>query len=108
MNELGAFREGLLAGVNTLDAAILTMAEKTPDIILHDISSVLKLPGSTLTSAVDRLEKRSFVNRIINRRDRRSFGIELTELGEQACEEHRRQETDCLGEPLPPNITSTE
>ena len=61
---------------------------KNPDVILGEIISSLDIPKSTLTSAIDRLEKRKYINRIISKRDRRSYGLELTEEGQLAQKEH--------------------
>ena len=69
--------------------------EWKPDIILKEIVEILGIPGSTLTSAVDRLEKRRLLRRAISQRDRRSFGLELTDEGRIAQQEHRDSEKFC-------------
>ena len=43
-----------------------------------------------MTSAVDRLEKRHLLRRTISQRDRRSYGLELTEKGWRIRKEHGR------------------
>jgi DNA-binding MarR family transcriptional regulator len=37
------------------------------------------LPGSTLTSVIDRLEQRGLINRVVSKRNRRSYALELTQ-----------------------------
>lgn len=81
-----------LEGVSTIEISILSIIERNPDVILKEIAEILDIPGSTLTSAVDRLEKRGLLIRIISKRDRRSFGLELTEEGREVQREHRERE----------------
>jgi DNA-binding MarR family transcriptional regulator len=81
-----------LEGASTVEISILSIIERKPDIILKEIIEILGIPGSTLTSAVDRLEKRGLLCRAISQRDRRSFGLELTDDGRIAQQEHRENE----------------
>jgi len=80
----------LLAGISFLDLGILRMAAQRPDIILKEVREKLSVPQSTLTSAVDRLERRKLLRRVISSRDRRSYGLELTPEGRRVDEEHER------------------
>lgn len=81
-----------LEGLSTIEVSILSIIEKKPDVILKDILSLLQIPSSTLTNAIDRLEKRGLVRRVISIRDRRSFGLELTDDGISAQLEHKKSE----------------
>jgi DNA-binding MarR family transcriptional regulator len=81
-----------LEGATTIEISILSIIEHNPDVILKDISGILEIPGSTLTNAIDRLEKRGLIRRTISKRDRRSFGLELTEDGILAQIEHQKNE----------------
>lgn len=81
-----------LEGVSTIEISILSIIERKPDVILKEIVEILGIPGSTLTSAIDRLEKRGLLRRVISQRDRRSFGLELTNEGRIAQQEHRESE----------------
>ncbi len=83
---------GYLEGATTIEISILSIVEKNPDVILKEIIQILGIPASTLTNAVDRLEKRGLLQRVISKRDRRSFGLELTEKGHSAQIEHRKGE----------------
>ncbi len=79
-----------LEGFTTLDLHVLRMVERKPDLILKEIRDRLELPNSTLTSVIDRLEKRAVVERTINHRDHRSYGLRLTEHGQEVRAEHER------------------
>lgn len=81
-----------LQGISTVEVSILSIIERKPDVILKEITQILNVPASTLTNAVDRLEKRGLLTRIISKRDRRSFGLVLTEDGKLAQQEHRQSE----------------
>ncbi|MFI7061919.1 MarR family winged helix-turn-helix transcriptional regulator [Kribbella sp. NPDC050124] len=48
---------------------------------MTDLSRILSIERSSLTSMVDRLERRDLVARIPNPTDRRAFQIELTSAG---------------------------
>lgn len=96
---------GLLAGISHTDLAVLRLAGKRGDLMLKDIRLEFNIPQSTLTSVVDRLEGRGLLRRVISMRDRRSFGLELTEEGRRINVEHDRLDRlageliiDALGE----------
>lgn len=67
---------GKLEGASTIEISILSIIERHPDAIVKEIVEILEIPVSTLTSAVDRLEKRGLLRRVISQRDRRSFGLD--------------------------------
>ena len=71
------------------EMVILSMVTRKPDLILKEIRDCLKVPQTTLSSIVARLEKMDLVKRVINRRDLRSFSIEVTEKGKKMAEEHK-------------------
>ncbi len=81
-----------LEGASTIEISILSIIEQKSDVILKEIVEILGIPSSTLTSAIDRLEKRGLLRRIISHKDRRSFGLELTDAGRIAQQEHRDSE----------------
>ncbi|MBN1856982.1 MAG: MarR family transcriptional regulator [Dehalococcoidia bacterium] len=82
----------MLRQVNFQDMHVMTAAHEHPDAILKDIKEQMQLPQSTLTSIVNKLEKLGLVRRVINRRDLRSYSLELTEAGHALREEHRRSD----------------
>ncbi len=59
-------------------------------LILKEIREELGIPQSTLTSAIDRLENRGLVRRMISDRDRRSFVPEVTGAGRRVQKKHDR------------------
>lgn len=77
-----------ISGLTTIEISIISIVSKNPDVILREICTYLDIPKSTLTNAIDRLEKRNYLNRIISKRDKRSYGLELTEEGYLAQKEH--------------------
>ena len=89
LDQLGTWSKKL-RGMAQLDLHILKLIAEQPDIILKDICDELHIPNSTLTSAINRLEERGLLNRVISRRDRRSYGLELTDKGWEIKAEHDR------------------
>lgn len=81
-----------LSGISTIEISILSIMEKRPNVILKEIVEILGIPGSTLTSAIDRLEKRGLLYRVISEKDRRSFCLSLTTEGRLVQEEHKSSE----------------
>jgi DNA-binding MarR family transcriptional regulator len=81
-----------LEDIHFLDLHLLSHAELHPHDTVGEIRRVLAVPQSTLTSMIDRLEKRGLVRRAINPRDKRSFCIVLTNAGRGVQREHHRVE----------------
>lgn len=82
----------ILRELSPVAIGVICLVARKPDIILREISSELALPKTTLTSLIDRMEQRGFLHRTINPRDRRSYGLELTELGRQVQQEQAAYE----------------
>ena len=83
--------------LSTNEIAIIRIISEKEEVIIKDILEVLKLPKSTLTSIIDRLEKRDLIVRAISKRDRRSYKLELTEKGKIAQDEHIKFEEEVYG-----------
>jgi DNA-binding MarR family transcriptional regulator len=81
-----------LAGMGYLDLHTLAFVEERPDHTLAQMREFLQVPQSTLTSIIDRLERRGLVRRTIHSKDRRSYRIELTDEGVALQREHHRVE----------------
>ncbi|WPC44101.1 MarR family winged helix-turn-helix transcriptional regulator [Clostridium sp. JS66] len=79
-------------GITSNELSVLKVASKYPDAALKEISQYLDVPGSTLTSTVDRLEKRNLVKRVISSKNRRSYSLELTQDGVKISELHEDAE----------------
>jgi len=79
-----------LRSLTFLDLHVISTASDEPGLILKDIKDYLHIPHSTLSSSVSKLEKMGLIRRVINRRDLRSYSIELTEEGKDIMREHER------------------
>ena len=79
-----------LRSLTFVDLHIISAASKNPDLILKDIKDCLHIPQSTLSSSVSKLEKMGLIRRVINRRDLRSYSVELTDDGKDIMREHER------------------
>jgi len=89
VDRLGSWSKEL-EGIQLLDLHILKLVDQNPEIILKEIRQELNIPHSTLTSAINRLEKRGLIERVISQRDLRSFGLILTQNGCNIRKEHGR------------------
>ncbi len=88
------FASELLENLTFLDLHVIALACEKPDRILKEIKEYLQIPQTTLSSSVSKLEKLGLVKRVINRRDLRSYSIELTEEGNKIMEEHMRVDAE--------------
>jgi DNA-binding MarR family transcriptional regulator len=78
-----------LDGLAALDVGIIHHSSRTPGITVGEVRRILDIPNSTLSSAVNRLERRGLVRRVINAEDRRSYGLVVTEKGLAVEAAHR-------------------
>jgi DNA-binding MarR family transcriptional regulator len=96
MHRLNFTRLGLwsdkLEDINFFDLHVMAYAEESPDHTLGEMREYLQVPQSTLTSIIDRLERRGLIERAINARDKRSYLIKITPAGEEVQREHHRVE----------------
>lgn len=81
-----------LKGLGFIDMQLIHIAYQRPDAILKEIREYLRVPQTTLSSVISRLEKAGFLKRVINHRDMRSFSLEITEKGKEVLEEHKRND----------------
>ena len=58
--------------------------------ITKELGGRFRVPVSTMTGLVDRMEKNGLVRRVPGRRDRRSIELEATPAGALALREHAR------------------
>ena len=86
-----------LRSLSFLDLHVVSTASDNPGLILKDIKDYLHIPHSTLSSSVSKLERMGLVRRVINRRDLRSYSIELTEEGRGVMREHERIDVEQAG-----------
>jgi DNA-binding MarR family transcriptional regulator len=83
-----------IQGLSTNELAIIRIITEKEEVIIKDILEMLNIPKSTLTSMIDRLENRNIIIRVISKRDRRSYKLELTEKGRIAQGEHIKFEEE--------------
>lgn len=86
-----------IQGLSTNELTIIRIISEKEEVIIKDILEVLNLPKSTLTSIIDRLENRNIIIRVISKRDRRSYKLELTEKGKITQDEHIKFEEEVYG-----------
>jgi MarR family transcriptional regulator, organic hydroperoxide resistance regulator len=97
MKELqGSARDSFprLRSLSTLEMGILSLLTGKPDAAPAEIADYLRVPRSTVTGALDRLEAKGYLGRAINPEDRRSFRLVLTEEGKLAQGEHLASERE--------------
>ena len=75
-----------------IEMHLIGMAYEHPDMILKEIREYLRIPQTTLSSIIAKLEKQGILHRIINHRDMRSFSLEVTELGRKIRDTHKEQD----------------
>lgn len=84
------FRSSEFRGLTFSDIHVISIAHDEPDTILKDIRERLRIPQTTLSSMVAKLEKRGFIQRVINPRDYRSFSLKVTPKGKKMMESHNK------------------
>lgn len=70
------------------EISIINILGHNENVTLKDIIEVIKVPKSTLTGLINKLEKNNYVKRTINQVDKRSYKLELTEKGVKISKEH--------------------
>lgn len=81
-------------GISMIDFRVLRVVAENPGKQIKDLLNILKIPNSTLTSVINRLEKKGIIKRVISPEDRRSFNLEITDLGKDIQEEHMKFDRD--------------
>ena len=79
-------------GITSTELSVIKIVRLKPDIVIKDVSGLLSIPGSTLTSVLDRLEQKNLIIRTVSKKNRHSFGLELTEEGIKLNAEHENAE----------------
>ena len=75
-----------------IEMHLIGIAYNNPDMILKEIRERLRIPQTTLSSIIAKLEKLKILCRIINPRDMRSFSLEVTDLGRQIRNTHKEHD----------------
>lgn len=79
-------------GITSSELNVLSFVRTNSDSFLKEISQKLSLPGSTLTSVIDRLERRGLIQRVVSERNKRSYSLKLTEDGIRIDNLHKENE----------------
>jgi DNA-binding MarR family transcriptional regulator len=75
-----------------IEMHLIGMAYDHPDMILKEIREYLRIPQTTLSSIIAKLEKQGILRRVINHRDMRSFSLEVTDLGREIRDTHKEHD----------------
>lgn len=82
------------------DLHVITTAWKNPGKVLKEIREYMRLPQSTLSSIVSKLERLGLIKRAISYRDLRSYSLELTEEGKDILRQHEKADREQAREVL--------
>ena len=75
-----------------LDIRIIHFVAERENVAIKDIYSAMKLPKTTVVSAVERLTRKGYLDKRPDEEDRRRQNVFLTELGKNANYEHEAYE----------------
>lgn len=67
--------------LSNMEMKVIHLIYKKPGIRSKEMAQSLSISNSTLTSIIDRLERKDIICRNINSEDKRSFLLQLTDLG---------------------------
>jgi DNA-binding MarR family transcriptional regulator len=81
-----------LKGLSSVEMSVLRVLAGNPDAMPTGIAKEIGVSKSTLTSAINRLETRAYIERRISPDDKRSFRLVLTDEGKLAQGEHLASE----------------
>jgi DNA-binding MarR family transcriptional regulator len=73
-------------GVSPIEGHVLTFLRSYAPTPIGELVRVFGIKQSTFTSMLDRLEEAGFIRREINRDDRRSFMIHISDAGRELAE----------------------
>lgn len=85
-----------LKGTSVLDVSILRLLYNNAEIIPKEIAKKLNIPNSTLTNAINRLQKKGLIERKLNANDLRSLKLLLTDKGAHAIRNHHEAEKELI------------
>lgn len=75
-----------------LEMHLIGRAYDHPEMILKEIREYLRIPQTTLSSIIAKLEKQDILRRVINHRDMRSFSLEVTDFGRKFLDAHKEHD----------------
>ena len=86
------YKSEIIKKLSFIEMHLIGMAYDHPDMILKEIREHLRIPQTTLSSIIAKLEKLGILRRIINHRDMRSFSLEVTGLGKKIRDLHKEHD----------------
>ena len=87
---------GMIKDLSKIEISVIVRLYKNPHIIMRDLSEDLHISKSSMTGIVDHLEELGYLRRVINRSDRRSYALEITEEGKLAQLQHEECEKQAV------------
>src|ERR1700722_6247345 len=79
-----AIRQVQCSGLNFTDFTIMEILLNKGDLPISNIGAKLLITNGSMTIAIDRLERKGFVERIAHETDRRTKLVHLTKKGREA------------------------
>ena len=83
-----------------IEMHLIGLAYDKPDMIIKELREQLKVPQTTLSSIIAKLEKQGYLRRVINPRDMRSFSLKVTAKGRKVREQHKQNDLKLAEEAL--------
>lgn len=102
------FRAQTDIDIQTYDVLLHVFEAREPGIQMTELAREITLSKAGLTSLVDRLEKRSLVQRVADPADRRAVRIKLTEQGEKTFRSAARVHVVGIRERVSQHLTDEE
>jgi DNA-binding MarR family transcriptional regulator len=88
------FKSEHIQKLSFIEMHLIGLADDHPDMILKEMRERLRVPQTTLSSIIAKLEKQGLLRRVINRRDMRSFSLEITDAGRRIRETHKKYDLE--------------
>ena len=91
-----------LKDCSLLDVKILKLLYENPEYKIKELITLLGVPNSTMTNAINRLTKKNLLERRLSEQDLRSFDLALTPYGKLGVERHYEGENNLFKQLLAP------
>lgn len=76
----------------TLELKLISIISENPNIPLKSIRDKLNISASSLSTLINTLEKKGVIQRLINKNDKRSYSLQLSDLGAQIKSDYNKFE----------------
>ncbi len=103
--EISSFYKDVLGkGISLQNVYILELCDLDEKITMNDLSEAMHLDGSAVSTLVSRMEKKSLLERVHGKKDRRCVYVYLTQQGYE-LKESLKSQTASLTENIKKNIS---